>query len=456
MGWLSRIFGGSNSRYSCSYETDTAGNLSPVIEDHKGEGLVIESKLQDDELAWGVRESWDTESSSGTAYGYGYTSDSLYQPISFPYDTSFGNRLGSDASLYSGRICAGCNMDVGYGRYVSCMDALWHPECFRCRGCSQPISDYEFSVHESCPYHKTCYEETHHLRCDVCRHVIPANAVDVIEYRAHPFWSQKYCPKHEHDGTPRCCSCERMESWNTRFNVLGDGRKLCSECFDSAIMESNACQPLYRDIQKFFKGLNMKVLQQIPLLLVDKPALIEAMGGETHGHHQDMPETRGLCLAEERTVNQVLPRPRIRFGIGNRTRSPAFKPTFSCEVTAILILLLTGIILAHEMMHAWLRLNGYQNLRQDVEEGICQVVASLWLDSRIVESLSKRDGATTTSKQGSMSPFERKLGKFLMHQMATDSSDVYGNGFRAARRAVVGFGLRRTLDSLRKTGHFPS
>lgn len=32
-----------------------------------------------------------------------------------------------------------------------------------------------------------------------------------IEYRAHPFWGQKYCPLHERDGTPRCCSCERME-----------------------------------------------------------------------------------------------------------------------------------------------------------------------------------------------------------------------------------------------------
>lgn len=33
----------------------------------------------------------------------------------------------------------------------------------------------------------------------------------LIEYRAHPFWLQKYCPSHEVDGTPRCCSCERME-----------------------------------------------------------------------------------------------------------------------------------------------------------------------------------------------------------------------------------------------------
>lgn len=40
---------------------------------------------------------------------------------------------------------------------------------------------------------------------------IPTNSAGLIEYRAHPFWVQKYCPFHEHDGTPRCCSCERME-----------------------------------------------------------------------------------------------------------------------------------------------------------------------------------------------------------------------------------------------------
>lgn len=41
------------------------------------------------------------------------------------------------------RICAGCNTEIGHGRFLSCMSAVWHPECFRCNGCSQPISDYE-------------------------------------------------------------------------------------------------------------------------------------------------------------------------------------------------------------------------------------------------------------------------------------------------------------------------
>ena len=30
-------------------------------------------------------------------------------------------------------------------------------------------------------------------------------------YNNHPFWEERYCPVHEADGTPKCCSCERLE-----------------------------------------------------------------------------------------------------------------------------------------------------------------------------------------------------------------------------------------------------
>ena len=77
-----------------------------------------------------------------------------------------------------------------------------------------------------------------------------------------------------------------------------------------------------------------------------------------------MPETRGLCLSEEQTVSTV--RKRSKHGTGNwagNMITEPYKLTRQCEVTAILILfglprLLTGSILAHEMMHAWMRLKG--------------------------------------------------------------------------------------------------
>lgn len=126
-----------------------------------------------------------------------------------------------------------------------------------------------------------------------------------------------------------------MQPRDTKYLVLDDGRKLCLECLDSVIMDTNECQPLYIEIREFYEGLNMKIEQEIPLLLVERQALNEAMEGEKQvkdpclllshsndpklscllyfsyfftfscqGHHH-LPETRGLCLSEEQTVHTV-------------------------------------------------------------------------------------------------------------------------------------------------------
>ena len=60
------------------------------------------------------------------------------------------------------------------------------------------------------------------------------------------------------------------------------------------------------------------------------------------------------------------------------------------QVTAILVLhglphLVAGAILGHEIMHAWLHLSGMRHLSSDVEEGICQLMALLWLEKQAVK-----------------------------------------------------------------------
>ncbi|XAR73917.1 hypothetical protein NMG60_11008042 [Bertholletia excelsa] len=440
-------------------DVDRAIAISLSEEDQKGK-KVIESEAhleEDEQLARAIQESLNMD--SPPRYDYG----NFFPSYPYPYPSGY-------------RICAGCHAEIGQGRFLSCMGAVWHPECFRCHACDLPISDYEFSMSENRPYHKSCYKNKHHPRCDVCGNFIPTNAAGLIEYRAHPFWMQKYCPSHERDGTPRCCSCERMEPKDTRYLVLEDGRKLCLECLDSAIMDTHECQPLYIEIQNFYEGLNMRVEQQVPLLLVERQALNEAMEGEKNGHHH-LPETRGLCLSEEQTVMTILRRPRIGgYRILDMFTEP-YRLHRRCEVTAILVLfglprLLTGSILAHEMMHAWLRLRGYPNLSPDVEEGICQVLAHMWLESEIVAgsgsslastssssstptSSSSSSYSTSSSKKGKRSEFEKKLGEFFKHQIESDTSSAYGEGFRAGKEAVDKFGLRRTLEHIRLTGCFP-
>lgn len=160
--------------------------------------------------------------------------------------------------------------------------------------------------------------------------------------------------------------------------------------------------------------------------------------------------------------------------------------------------LLTGSILAHEMMHAYLRLKGtpvvlfiftcsiliillcfknsntyylityisvgYRTLSPEVEEGICQVLAHLWLESEItagsgsMATISAAPSSSSTfssSKKGAKTEFEKRLGEFFKHQIETDSSVAYGDGFRAGMRAVEQYGLRSTLDHIKMTGSFP-
>lgn len=478
MGWLTKILKGSSHKisegqYHGKYgddriwdepltavdafsdneheDLDRAIAISLSEEDQKGK-KVIENEFyleEDEQLAKALQESLNVESPQ-------HDNRNIFQ------------------SYFGGRICAGCNTGIAHERFLSCMGGVWHPDCFRCKGCNLPISDHEFSMSENLPYHKTCYKELHHPRCDICINFIPTNTFGLVEYRAHPFWMQKYCPSHERDGTPRCCSCERMEVRDMRFLSLDDGRKLCLECLDSAIMDTSECQPLYVEIQEFYEGLNMKLEQQIPLLLVERQALNEAMEGEKNNHH--LPETRGLCLSEEQTVSTILRRPRIGAGRILDILTEPYRLIRQCEVTAILVLyglprLLTGSILAHEMMHGWLRLKGYPNLSPDVEEGICQVLAHMWLDSEIYagsgsdvassssssssSSSPSSSSTSTSSKKGTRSQFEKKLGEFFKHQIESDTSPAYGDGFRVGHQAVLKYGLKRTLDHIRLTESFP-
>ncbi|KAF5463911.1 hypothetical protein F2P56_014038 [Juglans regia] len=464
MDLLAMVLEGSEAELNEQQAIDYAIALSLSEQDRKGKKSIdkqlaraqtkedehfAKAQLEDDEqLAKALQESMYMESPPRCETG------NIFQPYPFNFPSEY-------------RICARCNTEIGRGEFLTCMGAEWHPECFRCHACNRPITDGEFSISDNRSYHKLCFKKQRHPKCEVCKSFIPANSEGVIPYREHRFWKNKYCPSHEHDGTPRCCSCERMEPRDTRYLLLDDGRKLCLECLDSAIMDTHECQPLYLEIQEFYEGLNMKVEQQVPMLLVERQALNEAMEGEKNGHHH-LSEIRGLCLSEVQTVPTISRRPRI--GADHQfidMRTEPCRLIRRCEVTAILVLyglprLLTGVILAHEMMHAWLKLKGYRNLSPEVEEGICQVLAFMWLESELytasgIDFVSSTSSSSpfTSSKKGKRSDFEKRCGEFFKHHIELDASPAYGDGFRTGRQAVDKYGLKNTLDHIRLTGSFP-
>jgi hypothetical protein len=125
----------------------------------------------------------------------------------------------------------------------------------------------------------------------------------------------------------------------------------------------------------------------------------------------------------------------------------------------------TSIFSEHQSLNLFFV--GYRNLSPEVEEGICQVLGHLWLESEITSgsgsnvatssaaSSSSSSPAPPSSKKGAKTDFEKKLGEFFKHQIETDSSVAYGDGFRAGMRAVELYGLRSTLDHIKLAGSFP-
>jgi hypothetical protein len=72
-----------------------------------------------------------------------------------------------------------------------------------------------------------------------------------------------------------------------------------------------------------------------------------------------------------------------------------------------------GAVLAHELGHAWLFLNHFPTLPRHLEEGICEWMASLWLETR------KTSDA-----------------EFRLLMLEKNPSQIYGRGYRAVRKAI--------------------
>ncbi|WVZ53198.1 hypothetical protein U9M48_004171 [Paspalum notatum var. saurae] len=161
------------------------------------------------------------------------------------------------------RVCGACKLDIGHGHghYFSCMGIYWHPQCFRCSSCKHSIRETEFTLLGTEPYHKLWYKELHHSKCDVCLQFVRSG---LTEYRAHPFWGQKYCPLHEQDRTSRCCSSKEHKvcHWETATACAWNAWDLLSW----TPVNASPCTIL----SDYYEGMNMKLDQQIPMLLGER------------------------------------------------------------------------------------------------------------------------------------------------------------------------------------------
>ncbi|KAJ4878708.1 Protein DA1-related 6 [Raphanus sativus] len=353
------------------------------------------------------------------------------------------------------RMCGGCHFEIeDGGSSVDVNGVPWHPKCFSCGACHNPIAIHDVHNHVSNlrgKFHEACYVRY----CYVCKEK------KMKEYHQHHFWREKYCPAHDSDGTPKCCSCERLEPRGTGFVMHDDGRWLCLECMESAVMDTYEAHNLHLEIREFFHGLNMEIEKEFPLLLVEKQALYKAEEEEKIEDQHGV-VTRGICLSEVQTVTSVSKGPK-RGGLNKKQLegkvTESQQVDSGCPVTAILILyglprLLTGSLMAHEMMHAYLRLNKYNNLNKVLEEGLCQVLGHMWLETQryapidVSAASSSSSSSSNAAKKGEWSELEKKLVDFYKNEIETAESEVYGEGFRIANNMVTNSSLHETLKEI--------
>ncbi|KAK8954807.1 Protein DA1 [Platanthera zijinensis] len=241
----------------------------------------------------------------------------------------------------------------------------------------------QFPIYGDLPYHKSCFRNLYHPKCDVCKEFVSAKH-SLLLY---------------------------IQPQGANYSKLDDRLLICLECSDSSIMDSAMCQPLYGDIIKFYKGLNMDFdLGKIQLLLVESRVFLSEVKKEEFS----------LCR------------------------------------------ILTGLNLAHEMMHAWLHLNGCLKLDSRVSEGICVVLSYMWLDNEMRSGSDNNDVSSSSSsssapyRKGPRSEFERKFGEYCKYNLENQPYPIYADGFRLGYAAVIKYGLKSVLDHIKLTGNFPS
>ncbi|XP_017257534.1 protein DA1 [Daucus carota subsp. sativus] len=282
--------------------------------------------------------------------------------------------------------------------------------------------------------------------CDLCDEAMPSNRL------LPSYWGQKICNKHVSDGTPMCLSCLRFKIGNMRYVNLSDGRKLCSDCHCTAVMDPKTFIPLLREVYRFYKGFNMQVIEDIPIFLVDNEEM-KRIAHEIGGKDQPGYPVGVTTYASGFVVRSVARSYQKGENIHVVKEVQYIERIY--EVTSMLIVygfprLALGATMAHEMMHAWMRIEGYKaGLRKEVNEGLCQVMAHKWID---YYAFVGDDFLHTTPDQAE---FLRNLKEVLKNEIEIRMDKIYGGGFRDAKWAIERYGLKYTMSHVAHTGNFP-
>jgi len=184
--------------------------------------------------------------------------------------------------------------------------------------------------------------------------------------------------------------------------TLADGRVRCARCSRGAVDDRTAIGPVVQLVRPFLHSLGLRLPNRVrvDLLPPDEMARRTQHGGQ--GFTTWVVTGIGPPTVAEMAILQGLPPTRF------------------------------GATLAHEMAHGWLTGCPDVGRSSREEEGLCELVASWWLEHR-----------------------GGRLATFALDGMHRSPDPVYGEGFRLAVRATAGMTPEAVVAHVSRTGRLP-
>lgn len=290
-------------------------------------------------------------------------------------------------------ICKACGQPIA-GRFLTALDATWHPEHFLCAACKRPITDARFTPHQGRPYHQDCYAR------EIAQHCVYCGKPLLGMYRVD-YWGNAFCQEHE-KAYPACDFCGRLIP--SQDQERGAEVVRCRVCQASAIETVEEARPLFKQLIQWVGAQGLRY-HQLPLSLelCTKAKLRHYLheNGPTHS----LGATMSVSYAQE----------------GRALRS---------EVSGVAVLqglpaLVFESVVVHELGHVWLVVQGAPRAEAWREEGFCEVLSYRYLRSR--------DTAES---------------RFRAENMERNPDPIYGEGFRRMQALIERKGFARFIEEL--------
>lgn len=307
-------------------------------------------------------------------------------------------------NVRTGLLCAGCGYRI-VGDYTVALNKAWHIDHLVCANCSRSLTSREVVGREGTPYCRSCYEILFEPRCSICHQPVLGEPV-------RNAWGDTYCRSHEAEYR-KCSCCQRpiCPSITRDGYIYGDGRVVCTICRESCIDDDNEAWHAYNEARRYLRSRGLDMLRTpIPLQLADRKQIAAL------AHTQSDGDVFGATL---------------KF-IGRQANGQRMGSVKKISILYGLPVELFISVAAHQLGHAWLCLNSLLVEQPETEEGFCELLGYLWLESR----------STRTSD-------------IWRQMMLENENPVFANGLRLALESYRRFSLPRILDQLRRTARLP-